>query len=1309
MNPNDSHRRDDDGRPTTGDALDRLLRDWHRENRTSAEAARDRVLAAAAEDEDEGARKPRVAGRIGFGGMLRGLAVAALLALAFTLAFLFTRASEKRALAFEGTVQVAEGGVLAALDADGDELGPCPLQHTEVKVEISGPFARTIVEQTYANPYPRTIEAVYTFPLSNRAAVDGMTMIVRGDSGERVIEGEVKERALARAIYEEARESGYVASLLEQERPNIFTQSVANIEPGATVKVRIATIEMARRKDGVAEFVFPMVVGPRYIPGAPTSMPALPAGWLVRRGLVLRGPAGVEMGDAAALGAARMLALLEGATPVRPDGAQPVDEMLTLGDGERFTARYANGSAERGTYYAATGLGEINGRFFFAPLDRGQGTGFAGDTDEVPDASRITPMPVKPSERAGHDITVSVAIETGGPAVTEVACDLHAIRIESPAPSRRIVTLDGKATIPNRDFILRWKVADDAIEPAFFAHAGEIGTGVASADPSTGASGVARGSFALLLDPPARVAPAEIRPRELVFVLDVSGSMNGFPIEKSKALARKAIAAMRPNDTFNIITFAGATSVLWPEPKPATDENRRAADAFVDGAYGAGGTEMMAAINAALVQDGRSGMVPAKLLDLPADGRAVRVAVEDGALVRGDGAWTLDAGAGRTISVELPIAVPANPKRLALLVDGTWETRDGERTLVARAARFEDADARTRFVFFLTDGYIGNDQGVIAAVRENARASRVFSFGIGNSVNRFLLEEMARAGRGACEVVTLADEADPVIERLVRRIGSPVLTDIVVEIDPALGVAEILPSGDFLPDLHDEEPIVLLGRYARAADGRARSGDIVVRGRTGAGPWERRVRVELPALEPAHDVVPTLWARAKVDEILLPRMAEVESGTLDAATKAAVIGLGEDYSIATPFTSFVAVEKSRVTVGGKAMLVAVPVELPDGTNWNGFFGEGVAPLVASTGGAPAVKRLVDRLGSMMVAADAGLGRGAGDESGAALRFQADTAVDAPATMKPGRGTESLSRDAVGPKDAVLPSGGAAGAVGGRRILRVEPGANTLSESAEPVQIIETRRSRGGAAPSGGFVGGGAFGGGMGGGTGGGTGGGGFGAPAPGAPVATPPTTASAPASRPKGPAGAAEGRRESPRRADRQNESQSAQGGGMPAAPAPVAEPAALAAEDALDATAERRAEPGVDALADGASAAPVDPIGLDEASRDRLVRVFERRLVLVVLAAILGDRDALAALPAELGLPLEDGKLRLAIRLRRDDGGRIDPGTLDALRKAAVGVVGRDDARGLVVAEVDPVAIGQLLRLDGVLRVEPLDAKRAR
>jgi hypothetical protein len=124
---------------------------------------------------------------------------------------------------------------------------------------------------------------------------------------------------------------------------------------------------------------------------------------------------------------------------------------------------------------------------------------------------------------------------------------------------------------------------------------------------------------------------------------------------------------------------------------------------------------------------------------------------------------------------------------------------------------------------------------------------------------------------------------------------------------------------------------------------------------------------------------------------------------------------------------------------------------------------------------------------------------------------------------------------------------------------------------------------------------------------------------------------------------------------------------------------------------------------------APANPLGLDDAARDRLVRVFERRLVLVVLATILDDRDALAALPGELGLPLEEGRLRLAIRVRRDDAGAIDQGTLDALRKAAIRVVAQDDARGLVVAEADPVALRGLLALADVLRVEPLDARRGR
>ncbi|MFM7135279.1 MAG: VIT and vWA domain-containing protein, partial [Planctomycetota bacterium] len=743
MNDSANNHRNHDDRPVTGDRLDGLLRAWHDENRTAAEAMRGDMLRALAEQRAAAQRGP-IAGRIGF---LRTVAAAALLALATVLGVLFLSSAEKEAFADGGLVQVAEGGALDALDADGNTLGPCPLQRTEVKVEISGLFARTIVEQTYANPYPRTIEAVYTFPLSERAAVDRMTMIVRGESGEKIVEGEVRERSIARAIYEEARESGYVASLLEQERPNIFTQSVANIEPGATVKVRIATIEVARRRDGVAEYVFPMVVGPRYIPGASKPMPTLPEGWEIRPGVVLRAPAGIEIATETPFPAGRMLALLEAALPIRAAKNESIDELLTQGEGIRFSAKYGNGSAERGTYWPSRGIGEINGRFFHAATSDAQGTGFAGDTDRVPDASRITPMPVKPSERAGHDIGVSVTIDSGGPAITDVSSELHAVRVESTGATSRTVALEDRKTIPNRDFILRWKVADAAIEPSFFAHVSS------SADP------VAKGGyFALMLEPPARVAPAEVRPRELVFVLDTSGSMGGFPIEKSKELARKAIAAMRPNDTFNFITFAGATSVLWPEPRPASEENRRAADAFIDGLFGSGGTEMMTAINTALVQEGRSGIAPARLLDLPADGRAVRVAVPDGAIATLNGMTRLDAGEGRFIRVDLSIAIPSNPRKLALIVDGSWTTRDGERVLAMRSAKFEDADARTRMVFFLTDGYIGNDQAVVAAVGENARASRVFTFGIGNSVNRFLLGEVARAGRGTCEIGTRATE-----------------------------------------------------------------------------------------------------------------------------------------------------------------------------------------------------------------------------------------------------------------------------------------------------------------------------------------------------------------------------------------------------------------------------------------------------------------------------------------------------------------------------------------------------------------------
>ena len=170
----------------------------------------------------------------------------------------------------------ATQGSLVGFDAHGQPAGLCPLKHTDVRGEISGFVARVTVNQEFQNPYQEKIEAVYTFPLPADAAVDDMTMLV----GARTIRGLIKTREEARAMYETAKAAGHVASLLDQERPNIFTQSVANIMPGENVKVTISYVEILKYEDGSYQFSFPMVVGPRYIPGTPTGQQG---GWAPTR------------------------------------------------------------------------------------------------------------------------------------------------------------------------------------------------------------------------------------------------------------------------------------------------------------------------------------------------------------------------------------------------------------------------------------------------------------------------------------------------------------------------------------------------------------------------------------------------------------------------------------------------------------------------------------------------------------------------------------------------------------------------------------------------------------------------------------------------------------------------------------------------------------------------------------------------------------------------------------------------------------------------------------------------------------------
>jgi Ca-activated chloride channel family protein len=634
-------------------------------------------------------------------------------------------------------VAATEGG-LQVLDKDKIPAGFCPLNHTEVSAEITGFIARVTVTQEFGNPFHEPIEAVYTFPLSQRGAVDSMTMTI----GERVIKGIVKKREEARRIYEQARNAGKAASLLDQERPNIFTQSVANILPGDRILITISYVECLEYEDGRYEFSFPMVVGPRYIPGQPA----------------------------------------DGPRPLSEGGARPVA------------------------------------------------------TDQAPDADRITPPVTPEGMRAGHDIALSVRIDAGMP-IQDLRSELHEVEVERPSDTQAVVRLKNQREIPNRDFVLRYAVAGRSIEDAVLTHVGAQG-----------------GFFTLILQPPERVTPEQVTPKEMVFVIDCSGSMRGFPIEKAKKAMRLCIEQMNPQDTFNLVSFSGGTGYCFNGPVPNTEENRRLALEYLARLEGRGGTEMMPAIRAAL-------------------------------------------------------------------------------------ERQNDHD-RLRIVCFMTDGFIGNDMEILDAVRKNAQTARVFSFGVGNGVNRFLIEGMARTGRGASEVVTLESDADAAAKHFHERIRSPLLTDLTLDFG-GLPIEDVYPDPEAVPDLFAAQPLVVTGRYSGAA-----TGAITVRGKTAAGAFERKVDVVLPKEAQQHDVLASLWARARIDWLMEQDWLGIQKGRPDLKIKDAITQLGLDFNLVTPFTSFVAVEEKVITQGGVPKTVQVPVEMTDGVSYEGVFG---APSQAMAG------------------------------------------------------------------------------------------------------------------------------------------------------------------------------------------------------------------------------------------------------------------------------------------------------------------------------------------------------------------------
>jgi Ca-activated chloride channel family protein len=264
---------------------------------------------------------------------------------------------------------------------------------------------------------------------------------------------------------------------------------------------------------------------------------------------------------------------------------------------------------------------------------------------------------------------------------------------------------------------------------------------------------------------------------------------------------------------------------------------------------------------------------------------------------------------------------------------------------VRAAAAQPAAGQRLRVVTFMTDGYVGNDLEVISLVRELRGTSRWFAFGTGNAVNRFLLEEMARAGGGEVEYVLLQDSGEAVARRFWERISSPVLTDLRLEFE-GLDVEDVLPLEP--SDVWAERPLVVHARYRGPGRGR-----VIASGFRGGEPYREAIELALPAREPRHAALASLWARARVDELLRRDLAALQSGRFPAELRAQVEEVALAQRLVTPFTSFVAIDERVVNREGRLESVTVPVEMPQGVTHEGVFGEGAGDRVAFAGARPA--------------------------------------------------------------------------------------------------------------------------------------------------------------------------------------------------------------------------------------------------------------------------------------------------------------------------------------------------------------------
>ena len=438
-------------------------------------------------------------------------------------------------------------------------------------------------------------------------------------------------------------------------------------------------------------------------------------------------------------------------------------------------------------------------------------------------------------------VSITVDIDAGLP-ITELSSKTHAISEEKVSASQRVIHLADGKTIDNKDFVLRYSLNGTKTQAGLLAHHDERG-----------------GFFSLQIEPPAMPAVKDIAAREMVFVLDTSGSMDGEPVAASKQFMLHALHNLHPNDYFRIIHFSNNAEEFTDEPVAATAENIKRGLSYVENLTADGGTEVNTAIQQAFSK-------PAK-------------------------------------------------------------------------------DNALRIVVFLTDGYIGNESEVLQQITEKLGNARIYALGVGTSVNRYLLEEMANSGRGFARFIDPTEKADDVAIQLASKLESPVLTDISIDWGDTL-VSDTTPAK--IPDLFAGGAVRIQGKYAQAGQH-----TIKVNGLLNGRKAQLPLTVTLPEKsDDNNNPIPVIWARSQIAEMMrkinTPYHIRTAGGIADNELKAKVTDLGLNFALTTQWTSFVAVSEKIVNAHPEqAEHSNVPLPMVKGVTAKAYGDENTQPAVTA--------------------------------------------------------------------------------------------------------------------------------------------------------------------------------------------------------------------------------------------------------------------------------------------------------------------------------------------------------------------------